>query len=454
MGARGPGRRLRAAAPEGRLIQTPEAATGLTEQDARRLGRVRRFFASHPGASDVLVCVVFVLTVVATSTAQAPRVHGTAAVAVAVAVTVLGVAALAVRRRTPVTTTAALAVLGVATIAADGQIGAFALGTALGVYAVAADRPPRVVWPTLACAVLVQAGALVLWGAPATGAGGVVVAQADGTVSRVGQDAAIASDLPSLLVLTLVAMTMGANVRARRQHVRDLVHRHEQLLHASEQQASLAAAAEKTRIAREMHDIVAHGLTVMVALADGARSSVRRSPDDAEAALDLLAETGRGALADMRRMLGVLRGGDAPLDPQPDARDLDDLVQSFRAAGMAVRLTRAGAALPDDAALSLTVFRLVQESLTNALRHAGPAAQVDVLVEHRDGRVVVDVRDDGAGRLPEPAARPAGRTGRGLVGMRERAAVYGGSVTAGPLGPGWHVRVELRSSGSAGEGRG
>ena len=180
-------------------------------------------------------------------------------------------------------------------------------------------------------------------------------------------------------------------------------------------------------------------------------------------------------------MLGVLRGADVPLEPQPGTQDLESLVQQFRAAGLTVHLTTAGPALPADAALALTVYRVVQESLTNALRHAGPGARVDVLVRNGAGRVGIEVVDDGnaaepvvdattdtgrLGRLGERlavrtgdplAARtdaegvaavtpaPPARGGRGLVGMRERAAVYRGSVAAGPYRGGWRVHVELRT---------
>ncbi|HEY0215443.1 MAG TPA: ATP-binding protein, partial [Cellulomonas sp.] len=158
---------------------------------------------------------------------------------------------------------------------------------------------------------------------------------------------------------------------------------------------------------------------------------------------------------DMRRMLGVLRAEDTLFEPQPGIPDLDELVQAYRAAGLAVRMSTSGPPVPAEAGLQLTVYRVVQESLTNALRHARAGAQVDVLVAHLDGQVVVDVVDDGGvGRFPDAAELPGIGAlptlltggGSGIIGMRERAAVYGGSVQAGPYRTGWRVHTVLRTN--------
>ena len=431
----------------------------------------------HPRASDVLVCALFALSAISSvgpvvegagpnvGFAQDEVVLSGAVAGLSVTLTTLALVALWFRRRWPVRVTLALGVVAVLQVLLTGSVGACDVAFALGLYVVAATRPQRQGWLLLGGTTLTVLGAFLLWGA---------VLRADGARLNV--------DIGSILVAGLVALAVGANVRSRRLHTRALVERHQQLVDAGEQHAKLAAAAEQTRIAREMHDVVAHGLTVMIALSDGARVAVRRSPDEAVAALDLLSETGRAALADMRRMLGVLRGADVPLEPQPGSQDLESLVQQFRAAGLTVHLTTAGPALPGDAALALTVYRVVQESLTNALRHAGGGARVDVLVRHGAGRVGIEVVDDGgvadpvadagsepgrlsrlgerlADRRDDPlAARtdaegvavavpatPAARGGRGLVGMRERAAVYRGSVAAGPYRTGWRVHVELRT---------
>ncbi|WP_454051217.1 histidine kinase [Cellulomonas sp. Marseille-Q8402] len=475
------------------LTQDPTPPT-FTELEARRLGRVRRFFARRPVASDVLVCVLYVLAAVTGVGPDLSAMSGAGAWSaqtrevLSIALTVLGLVALVFRRRWPVRVAITLAGLAVVHVLVTGWVGAFVIGFALALYVVAAARPQRLGWLVLGSATAAVLGALLLWGGvegPPTPGDGVTVTGADGRVIQPGSATAASTDTPSFLLAGLVALAVGANVRGRRLHTRALVERHQQLMDAGEQHAKLAAAAEQARIAREMHDVVAHGLTVMIALSDGARVAVRRSPDDAEHALDLLSETGRSALADMRRMLGVLRGADVPLEPQPGSQDLEALVQQFRAAGLTVHLTTTGPPLPDDAALALTVYRVVQESLTNALRHAGAGARVDVLVRHGTGRVGVEVVDDGGGARPVPDAEgepgrlgrigerlterrddpleartdaagdahvvaPPARTGRGLVGMRERAAVYRGSVAAGPSRSGWRVHVELRTDDDPG----
>lgn len=442
-----------------------------TELDARRLGRVRRFFARHPSASDVLVCLLFAADSVL-SWVVGDDESRTAPLLLVVLLGVAGTACLALRRRHPVAVLTAMAVLGVLQVLATGYLDQYTLGIALAGYAVAAVSGPRTSWAAAVGATLVCFAALVPWGAPPRPESGhMVLYTIDGDAVRSTVDSALASEGPALVFGMLVALAVGSNVRGHRDHARALVARHRQAVQAGEQQAVLAAATEQTRIAREMHDVVAHGLTVMVALSDGARTALRRSPDEAEHALELLSETGRSALGDMRLMLGVLRGTDAPMEPQPTAQDLDTLVQSFRAANMTVRLTTAGPALPEDETLLLTVYRVVQESLTNALRHAGDGTTVTVEVNHLADRVEVTVVDTGPvdttpestlggerrltrlgdrmsaarrGSEPDEVDLAVPRPGRGLVGMRERAAVYGGAVSAGPFRTGWRVHVVLR----------
>ncbi len=249
-------------------------------------------------------------------------------------------------------------------------------------------------------------------------------------------------DLLAILVefaVGVVALAIGIGVYNRRLHVTALVERSAQLVAEGEQQARLAAVSERTRIAREMHDVVAHSLSVMIALADGARASVDRAPGSAVDALDQLSGTGRAALADMRRMLGVLRDEQPLYTPQPTDGDLGDLVQGYRVAGLPVRLTQAGQPLPDHAGLRLAVYRIVQESLTNALRHAPGAGMVEVRIAHHGDTVHITVTDDGGSHVD---AHPVSG-GRGVIGMRERAAVYGGTVEAGPYRAGWRVRATL-----------
>ncbi|WP_233421036.1 sensor histidine kinase, partial [Cellulomonas iranensis] len=269
------------------------------------------------------------------------------------------------------------------------------------------------------------------------------------------------------------------------------------------QRARLTRAAERARVAREMHDVVAHSLTVMVALGGGAAAALDRSPDRARAALDELVETGRTALDDVRRILDVLHaeedpvpgqvvgatpggggarddrgraaddgdgrrdaagggdvgrdaaggdgrpggeagpgGGRAPMAPQPGAGDLARLVERFRTAGLPVRTSGLAVTGLDalGATRQLAVYRVVQEALTNTLRHAPGSPRVDVDVRRDGGALAVVVTDAGPGDGAAPAA-PGTR--RGVVGMTERVAAFGGTVEAGPHGPGWRVRARL-----------
>jgi len=237
----------------------------------------------------------------------------------------------------------------------------------------------------------------------------------------------------TLALLQLVAFWLaGVLVHARRQTA-SLAARSAEL----QRQAEQAAAAERARIARELHDIVAHHLSVIVLQAAGARAAGK----PAEASLEKIENSARQALSETRRLLGVLRDPDeeAGLAPQPGIGDLDALAASVRAAGLPVHLVIDGdpAALP--AAVDVSVYRIVQESLTNVLKHAGPA-RAEVTIGCAADTVTVEVTDNGTA---EPGRKaPAG--GHGLAGMRERAAVFGGELAAGPRpGGGFAVRARL-----------
>ncbi|MGY1740108.1 MULTISPECIES: sensor histidine kinase [unclassified Blastococcus] len=203
-------------------------------------------------------------------------------------------------------------------------------------------------------------------------------------------------------------------------------------------EARQAVVEERNRIAREMHDVLAHSVSMMVVQAEAGPVVVERDPQRAVQAFDAISATGKAALTELRRMLGVLREDEAgPLAPQPGLARLPELVASVRAAGVDVDL-RVPDPLPQaPPALDLAGYRIVQEALTNVVKHAGPA-RVVVTVEASADRLRLDVTDDGLGGAAPPGA------GRGLVGMRERAAAVGGSVTAGP-GPdgGWRVTADL-----------
>ncbi|MFF7631974.1 sensor histidine kinase [Kitasatospora sp. NPDC008050] len=248
---------------------------------------------------------------------------------------------------------------------------------------------------------------------------------------------------------TTAAAVLGLNVRARRAQLRALRERARELERQRDQQAALAVAEERSRIAREMHDIVTHNLSVMVALADGAVYANPTAPEKATAAMRQSAETGRQAITDMRRFLGVLRADepDALRHPQPGLGQLTALVAQVRAAGLPTELRVTGETAAVSPGAQLTVYRLVQESLTNTLKHAASGARAEVTVECTAQALRVEVRDDG--RALHPAAVGAGaegsrESGHGLAGMRERIAAYGGGLTAGPLPRGgWQVAATL-----------
>jgi signal transduction histidine kinase len=236
-------------------------------------------------------------------------------------------------------------------------------------------------------------------------------------------------------------------LRIRRLHVLGLEERAATAERERDHLATIAVAEERATIARELHDVVAHSMAVMIVQADGAGYVLDRDPEQARMAIKQVAATGREALEDMRRLVGVLRGG-ADDEQAADRRrvglaQLDALVDRARSAGLNLTLSEDGERPALPAAVELTVFRIVQEALTNVLRHAGPGARVALSLRYLPGAVNVEVTDDGGGRLATQVARASG-TGHGLMGMRERVAVQGGSFAAGPrLGGGWNVTAEV-----------
>jgi signal transduction histidine kinase len=231
------------------------------------------------------------------------------------------------------------------------------------------------------------------------------------------------------LAVTAVALALGDDRRTRRAHFAELEIRAERLERERDALAAVAASAERARIARELHDVVAHSLSVMVAQADGASYTVATDPARARQAMTTVADTGRSALTEMRRLLGVLRptSTTGDLAPQPEMDDLPELVAKVQAAGLPVELVIDGPAVDLPAGMELAAYRIVQEALTNTLKHSGPGATAHVAVRYREHRLEIQVEDDGAGiRRPGDDS-----TGQGLAGMRERTAMYGGSFEAG-----------------------
>lgn len=247
--------------------------------------------------------------------------------------------------------------------------------------------------------------------------------------------------VPQVWALALVA-ALALALRSRQDYTNSLVERARRLEVERDQQARLAAAAERARIAREMHDIIGHNLSVITGLADGGSYAAARSPERAGQALTAIATTSRQALTELRRLLDVL-GEEAPaptaeLTPQPTLTDLDALVEGVRTAGLKVDLTHHGTPLaPLPPGTQLALYRIAQEALTNTLKHAGPEATATVALTHAPDAVTLTVADTGRGGAPAPG-------GRGLTGMRERTSLYDGTLEAGPAPTGgWRVSARL-----------
>lgn len=244
------------------------------------------------------------------------------------------------------------------------------------------------------------------------------------------------------------AVALGLVVRIRRAQLAVLRDRAARLEIERDQRSRLAAAAERTRVAREMHDIIGHNLSVIITLADGGAYATDLAPERGKQALLLIGDTGRQALGELRRMLGVLRvqtaAPDAPeLSPQPGVADLDALCSRIRAAGPQVVYRTGGEPAALDRGVQLTVYRIVQEALTNALKHAGHDTRIELAVEVEELKVRIDCHDTGPGDTATGPV-PGHGEGHGLAGMRERAALFDGSVSAGPApGGGWTVRAVL-----------
>ena len=230
---------------------------------------------------------------------------------------------------------------------------------------------------------------------------------------------------------SLIAWVFGDSMRYRRAYYTGLEDRAARLEAERDAQAQIAATAERARIARELHDVVAHNVSVMVVQADGASYALGSDPDRARQALAAIASTGRQALMEMRRMLGVLRRDDDGTEPEraplPGIGQLGELLEQARATGLAVSFTVEGVPqpLPDGAALA--AYRIVQESLTNTRKHGGPRATAQVLLRYLEDALLLRVTDDGLG-----STAASDGAGHGLTGMRERVAIYGGWVQAGP----------------------
>jgi signal transduction histidine kinase len=338
------------------------------------------------------------------------------------------VTAVAIRRKAPVAAFCIGALGGAIQVAGGMLFLATPMPTDVAMlvllYTVAAYRPRRAAVPALfAC----LAGSVI-----------AVLTFIHSPVSDVFVPLAYATGL--FCGCALLAWVLGDSMRYRRGYYAALEDKAARLEAERHAQAKVAAAAERARIARELHDVVAHHVSVMVVQADGARYALRSDTARADTALAAISATGRQALTEMRRLLGVLRSADdqAALAPVPGLGELRELLEQARAAGLEVSYTLTGTPreLPEGA--ELAAYRVVQESLTNTRKHGGIAASAAVTLRYEPDGLTIEVTDDG---IASPANEPAGH---GLAGMRERIAMYGGTVQAGPLpGGGFGVTARL-----------
>ena len=285
--------------------------------------------------------------------------------------------------------------------------------------------------------------ALGAWAGRRDSIAGIVVTVAIVTVAVIAADAAT-SDVLLLALVTVGPWLTGRIVATRSELAAELRDKADRLEADQEKQAALAVAGERARIARELHDVVAHNVSVMVVQAAAARRMIDHDAGKAAEALNSVEKTGREALKEMRRMVGML-GKDVDdelaLAPQPSVSELDWLVERARDAGLDVDLTIEGEQRRLDSSVDLSAFRIVQEALRNTLKHAGPA-RAHVRLKYGEHDVELDVSDDGRGAPSAAAAENA--PGTGLLGMRERVAMLGGEIEAGyRKDGGFGVRAKL-----------
>ncbi|WP_287901659.1 histidine kinase [Arthrobacter sp.] len=417
---------------------TAPAPLSLAEINARHRGAVRRYFAAHPKVMDAVVVACYVLLSLATAIGNTARGTWLAPVAV------LGIAtALCFRRKTPLVVFGVVMVLEFVLAMTDLWASNLSAGLWFALYAVGVAYRRRV-----AVIALLIGPAPLVW-RYVFGTSAEQYAEAFTTGGPEVSDIALRLSVVLTTYLScVIAVGFGIAVRQRRQYEAAIAS-------WAEQSTQWGRSAERSRIAREMHDVVAHSLTVMVSLADGASTVLKRDPERAAEVLTELSRTGRAALADTRRVLGVLReeDGTAPLTPLNGDNDLERMVTGFRTAGLPLTFTFTGPGLPEDTTLRLSVHRIVQEALTNVLRYGKGLSRVDAVVEHTPGVVHIRVQNDGVGSAYAAGAASALGSGQGIPGMRARAGMYGGTVQASALpAGGWLVTAELHyDKGVAGD---
>lgn len=408
-----------------------ETVASFDELAAKRMGRVRRYLRTHPRVVVIGVVFIYLLTTLPGVLLMAgmPQANATGLLVATLAVA----AALLYRRRAPMTVICLVFFFECLSLVIAGpQGGLGGVGMIIALYTLATSYSAKRTIPLAVLAGSFQTVLMVLMGFPDMA--GMEFDPSDGIDEATFSRVIIAISGSFIIGFYIAAAAVGMNVRNSRIHEAELNH-------WASQVSRLAQVEERNRIAREMHDVVAHSLSVMIALSEGARVVSKRDPARAEEVLGELSGTGRAALADMRRMLGVLRQEEAgDLAPQPTGGNLEQLLEGFCTAGLPVSFSHAGEPLPEDTTFQLTVFRIIQESLTNSLRYARNVSDVAVRLDRRRDELRMEIMDNGdATRVPSIGS------GRGLRGMRERAALFGGTVDAGPVASGgWIVKAVLK----------
>jgi signal transduction histidine kinase len=276
--------------------------------------------------------------------------------------------------------------------------------------------------------VMIATAQFGLLGPTAAGLGGAALVVAAIVFVVVRDPQGDPGDIVFVSAIASIAWLIGFAFYERNRRTVELTERAERAERARETEARAAVAEERARIAREMHDVVAHSLSVMVVQAEAAEAMLDGDPARARRPLAAVQQTGRDALGELRRMLGVLRemaDQNPDLAPQPGLSGIDELVDHVRQAGLPVSVRVEGDPRPLPAGIDLSAYRIVQEGLTNALKHAGPASS-EVILRYGAREIELEVRDDGRG------GGSGNGGGHGLLGMRERVALYGGDLTAGP----------------------
>ncbi len=389
--------------------------------------RLYDFLRRHPTWVDTF-WAVFLLGlsgVSIASTSYASGRHGTAAGAMAVSAVMC--VAIALRRRWPEKMLLLAAATGLAQLVLDVEPVAADFAMLVIVYTVAATGARWASRFALVSGLSAATLAQIRWPQEGTSSAGLVAI-------------AVFQTVPFAL-----AWVLGDSMRTRRAYFAQLEERAARLEKEREAQAKVAVAAERARIARELHDVVAHNVSVMVVQADGAAYVLDSAPDQAKKALETISSTGRQALAEMRRLLGVLRTGEhkeaGEYVPQPDVEQIDDLVEQCRTSGLPVDFKVEGTPRPLPSGVELTAYRIVQEALTNTRKHGGPNTGASVRLVYFDDGLGLLVEDDGKG-APHELYEEGGADGQGhgLIGMRERVGMVGGTLDAGPR-PGGGFRI-------------